>query len=318
MHKHKRILDLEIRSKEANLLGTDFRSEVVAANLIQQGYDPEKIMIIRQGAAKRGFSKDIEKTSLEYSQEDLSDKLVIKTNKECIYDILPEGIFHQPKAKRGTKDKEDIIDEIKRQRQEEFFARKFFQPFEVELDNLLVDFNLFETQYDKRTLHANFIKIFTPYWPVLKVLGREQAVLLLYIIPLVHQIRNKFKDIEEAMSLILETSVQIKQLKLEQKNSSNLFESCLREKRLGVDLVLGNTFDDGQLDLKVIIGPLSVEKMEFYLKDPNGIAILNMLYKLFFPAALFVIQEFRLNPKDADFILSGENKNSYLGINTFL
>lgn len=314
----KSILDLEARNKQANSLETDFRSEVVAANLIEQGYDPERIMLIREGDAKRGYAKDIEKTLLEYSQYDLKDYLMIKTNRECIYDILPEGIFHQTKNRRYNKDKEDIIDEIKLQRQEEFFARRFFQPFEIELDKFLIDSYLFEAKYDKRITHSNFTRIFHYYWPVLEVLEREQAVLLLHTIPLLHRIRNSFAEIEEAMSLILDAGVEITKIKLQKQAETDEQQTNLNERRLGVDFVLGRTFDDGVLDLKVTIGPISANRMEFYLKNPSGIKILNMLFEIFLPGNLFFIHEFKLKPEDADFTLSCENKNTFLGINTFL
>lgn len=314
----RNILELEGMDKNANTLETDFKAEVVAANLVEKGYDWAKIMLNRVGAAKRLYAKDIEDVQLQFSEHDMADYLLIKTNREGIYDILPEGLFHQNIRKRNVKDKEDILDEIKIHREEEFFARKFFQLFEIELDRVLVDIILFETKYDRRISHPNYIKIFFRYWPILKLLEREQAILFLHTIPIIHKIRNNFSDIEESLSLILDIPVRIEQVKLSQREADSRFESQLNVHRLGVDFVLGNTFDDGLFDLKIIIGAISAQKMKFFLKTSLGDKLLDMLCALFFPGNCFVIKEYKLLPEDSMFILSDEERTTYLGINTFI
>lgn len=314
----KDILELEGVDKHANTLQTDFRAEVIAANLVEQGYDWSKILLSREGAAKRLYAKDIEEIQLQFSQYELSDYLLIKTNKEGIYDILPEGLFHQNIKTRHTKDKEDILEEIRIHREEEFFARKFFQLFEIELDQVLVDISLFETKYDRRISHPNYIKIFFQYWPILKLLDREQAILFLHTIPIIHKIRNNFSDMEESLSLILDVPVQIRQIKLINKKAESSFESRLNIHKLGVDFVLGKTFDDGFYDIKIIVGPIAAKKMPFFLETSLGDRLIDMLCSLFFPCDCFIVKEFKLLPEDSEFVLSCNEKITYLGINTFI
>jgi hypothetical protein len=314
----KKLLDFETIDKQPNSFTTDFKAEVIAANLIEQGYDSSKIILIRDGAAKRGYAKDIEEIKLHFSEYDLSDYLHIKTNKEGIYDILPEGIFHQNVYKKFNKDKEDILDEIKIHREEEFFARKFFQLFEIELDNVLVDIHLFETEYDKRITHPNYVKIFFQYWPILKLLEREQAILFLHSIPIINKIRNSYADIEESLSLILGAPVHVHNIILTQKETSNSFESKINFSKIGIDLILGKTFDDGLYDIKMTVGPISALKMKFFLKGETGDQIIDMLCQLFLPSNVFVIKEFILMPEDSHFVLSDEMTSSYVGINTYI
>jgi len=314
----KEIVELEGVDKQANTLDTDFRAEVIASNLVEQGYDWSRIILTREGAAKRLYAKDIEEITLQFSENDFSDYLQIKTNKEGIYDILPEGLFHQTLKTRYNKDKEDALEEIKIHREEEFFARKFFQLFEIELDRVLVDISLFETKYDRRISHPNYIEIFFQYWPILKLLEREQAILFLHTLPILYKIRNNFSDIEESLSLILDVPVRVKQIKLLNKEADKSFESRLDMHRLGVDFVLGNTFDDGLYDIKLVIGPISAKRMNFFLKPSLGDTILNMLCGLFFSGNVFIIREFRLIPEDANFVLSTEDTTTYLGLNTFI
>jgi hypothetical protein len=317
MKEKKNILDWEGIDK-INVLDTDFRAETFAAGLIEEGYDPDKIHIIRLGGAKRGFAKDIEEINLHFSEYDLEDYLEIKTNKDSIYDILPEGIFHRSLRKKLNQDKEEVIDEIKQHRLEEFYARKFFQLFEVESDYALTLAYLYEIRYDKKISNSNYTDIFVTYWPVLKLLKPKQRVLLMHTIPYLHQIRNNHDEIEKNMSILLEVPIKIENIKLPAKNADNFFESNLDKIRLGIDLVLGKAFDDGQYDLKVTVGPVSAKKMEYFLETSVGNAILDFLCDLFFPGDVFVVKDFKVFPEDAAFVLSHGETNTFLGINTFI
>ena len=318
MEEGKDILQLEGIDKIANLLDTDFRAEALAASWIEDGYDGEKIHIIRLGGAKRGFSKDIEEIDIHFSEYDLKDYLQIKTNRESIYDSLPEGIFHQSTQKRFNRDKEDIIDEIKQHRLEEFYARKFFQAFEVESDYALVLAYLFEAQYDKKIRNSSYTDVFIPYWSILKLLNPEQRVLFMHTIPFLDQIRNNNDEIEKTISVLLEVPVKIESIKLPAKNADSFFESIVGESRLGVSLVLGKIIDDGQYDMKVTIGPISAKKMEYFLETSVGNTILDLSCRLFIPADVFIVKDFKVFPEDAAFILSYEDVNTFLGINTFI
>lgn len=301
-----------------NSLSTDFRSEVIIASLIEQGMDPESIQIVREGTDRRNFSKDIEEISRHYSVEDLQDYFCVKVNREGMYDMLPEGIFHQSVHRRGEPDKEDLIDEIKVHREEEFFARKFFHLFEQAADKMLVDAYFHETKYDRKTTHREFVTLFEPYWPVLKELNQKQAVFFMHIIPVLHKIRTDFRAVEEAFSLILSVPVRITQVSLPAKKAERYFESQLNGHRTGTDFVLGNTFDDGELDLKLTVGPVSALRMRDFLETAQGYRILEELCDLFLPVNLFVVKEFKTAPEDSVFRLSDETETTFLGINSFI
>ncbi|MDR0541212.1 MAG: type VI secretion system baseplate subunit TssG [Dysgonamonadaceae bacterium] len=317
MKEKKNILKWEGIDK-TNTLETDFRAETFAAGLIEEGFDPDKIHIIRQGGARRGFSKDIEEISLRFSEYDLEDYLEIKTNRDGIYDILPEGIFHRSLRKRQNQDKAEAVDEIRQHRMEEFLARKFFQLFEVESDYALTLACLYEIRYDKKISNSNYTDIFIAYWPIMKLLKPEQRVLFMHSIPCLHQIRNSHDEIEKNMSLLLEVPVKIAKIKLPVKKADGFSGSKLGKCRMGVDFVLGKTFDDGRYDLKVTVGPLSAKKMEYFLKTSSGNTILDFLCDLFFPCDVFVVKDFKVYPEDAAFRLSDGETKSFLGISTFI
>jgi len=150
------------------------------------------------------------------------------------------------------------------------------------------------------------------------LLQTEQRTLFMHTIPFLNQIRNNNDEIEKTMSALLEVPVQIENVKLPAKNADSFFESAIGKSRLGVDLVLGKTVDDGRYDIKVTVGPISAKKMVFFIETSIGNIILDALCSLFFSADVFVIKDFKVFPEDAAFILTENGENTFLGINTFI
>lgn len=304
--------------KEANHESTDFKAEIIAAALIEQGYNPELISILHEGTARRGFSTEVEDIEIRFSEKDFQEYLQIRANKEGLYDMLPQGLFHKPVHKRGGIDKEEMLDEIKIHRMEEFFARKFFRVFEELADDTLFKACTYVTKYNKKMSNREFIDLFIIYWPILNLLEHKQAIFFMHIIPILHKVRTHHKYTEEALSCILDVPVLITNIHMPAKKADLFFESTLGENRLGVGLVLGNQFDDGDFDLKITIGPIPSKRMLGFLETAKEYRLLTMLCKLFLPAGCFVEKEFLIIPEDSNFILSNEDHHTFLGINSYL
>lgn len=298
---------------------TDFKAEVVASGLKEQGYDPERTLILRLGNTKRGFSKDIESIRPEYSQYDLIDYLNIYVNRKSIYDELPEGIFHRNVYHKDKNSKEEVLDEIRIHREEEFFARQFFRPFEITLDYMLVDFQNKERRIDKMNIYRDFVDAFALQWPVLGLLPVEKAVMLVRMLAYIEQITGSLEKISECMTILMDVPVMVR-----------LGEKCLtvadREKlprlgkvRLGDNMVLGHTFDDGTFRTLIEIGPLSARKMESFMPGAVNCRIFNELIDMFLPADKDVRIRYIIRQEDAVFRLaSPDGKGAYLGISTYL
>ena len=159
---------------------------------------------------RRGFSKDIQEIRSEYSHYDLTDYLYLHVNRRSIYDALPEGIFHKNLHQSGKVSKEQVLDEIRIHREEEFFARRFFKPFEISLDHLLVAFQNKERRIDEMNVYADFVSIFSGQWPVLKLLPLHLAVMLVHLLPYLEQITASLAKTGECMSILTGVPVRLK------------------------------------------------------------------------------------------------------------
>ena len=99
-----------------NLLSSlfiDFRAEVIAAEMIEHGTAEDRILILMQGALKRPFSKDVHVVEEEISEYDHKEYFLVKTPREGIYDMLPEGLFHVPTPHKSITTEKEIILQMK-------------------------------------------------------------------------------------------------------------------------------------------------------------------------------------------------------------
>lgn len=308
-----------IKEKTAvNTLETDFRAEVVAAGLIATGNEADKTIIIRQRGDRRYVSKDIGRIESDYSVYDMMEYLYIYTNRFGIYDSLPEGIFHQPHHVKKQKTKEDIIREIRSHRDEEFFARRYFQPFEMVFDKLLVDAQQYEQKFDKAYFHSNLIEIFEDQWDILKHLSLGQALLFIRIIPVIAEVSQSKSLSEKVMSIVLGFEVTIREGKRSWEKLETQDRVKLRQWKLGNNSILGNAVQSDDLDLIVTVGPLSPQEMKLFESGKTNDLILKQLIDIVLPFDRNKQIKYRISKEESKFRLSGKTHKAYLGINTTL
>lgn len=314
-----KIVGFDEHSHSFNLPDTDFKAEVVASGLKESGYDAERTLISRLGDIRRCFSKDIHDAHSEYSHYDLKDYLYLYVNRRSIYDTLPEGIFHKNLHQSDKLSKEQILDEIRVHRDEEFYARRFFKPFEIALDHMLVSFQNKERRIDEMNVHPDFVSIFSDQWPVLKLLPVHLAIMLIRMLAYIEQITVSPSKIGECMSML--TGVPVRLL----KGGKSVVETDpgmmpkLGECLLGDNMVLGNRFADGTYRMLLEIGPLPAKKMETLLDNTTDSQILNALTELFLPADKEIEVRYVIQQEDALFKLgTPTEQGAYLGISTYL
>lgn len=302
-----------------NLPGTDFKAEVVASGLKELGYDAERTLILRRGDIRRGYSKDIHAIHSEYSHYDLTDYLYLHVNRRSLYDALPEGIFHRNSGPPEKTSKEQVLDEIRIHREEEFFARRFFKPFEITLDYMLVAFQNKERRIDEMNVHPDFVSVFSEQWPVLKLLPLHLAVMLIHLLTYLEQITVSMERTGECMSILTGVPVHIKRGDKCVVDADRSRIPKLGKCRLGDTMVLGNRFADGTYRLSVEIGPISARKMETFFPGAIDNRILIALMELFLPADKELQVRYIIQQEDAQFRLGDPaERGAYLGISTYL
>lgn len=319
MNADKTIISISDKFRTVNKLDTDFKAEIVAAGLIETGVDAEKIVMVRENGDKRHVSKDIAKIEHHFSSQDLMEYLYIHTNRYGIYDAIPENILHQPFNSSKQKNQEDIISEIRHHRQEEFYARHFFRPFEMIIDRLMIDVHIYERRFDKKNFYGNLQNILSRYTPVLKLMTLKQAVFFIKVIPMLRRLTKDYTLMGQVLGILLEAPVKVTMGKLSTITVENSSDIISDEWILDVNSVLEDTLQDGYRGIEITIGPMDTESIISYYPGHKNENLLNQLLAMMLPANLVRNIEFETIEGEDDFYFSGDDSYTvYLDINTRL
>lgn len=311
---HKNVVDMHY-----NKLQTDFKAEAVAVNLLKYHRAVSNIFIERIGINDRAYLKDIKSISSQYLGFD-EEVLSIKTYREGIYDYLPEGIFHPPSLNTSRKNIENVVNEIRKQKKVEEDARKFFQPFELEIFFTEIGALLKEQDFDLASETDSLLKVFSELWPVLKMLDKKSAYIFIHILPFFHQIRGDKKWFERCISSFLQVPVKITFTpnvidRFEEEDDSIL----LGNSRLGITYIPSGKHMDGERNWIINIGPIPYEKMKKYIPGNPFRKVLQALYDYCLPVNVDIEENFITEKKEYSFLLENSERNSNrLGYSTFL
>jgi hypothetical protein len=315
-----KIINFDGQKYQINSTFTDFKSEVVAAGLLEQGFDPDRTLMVRNGTSKRGVSKDIENLKVEFSQQQLFDYLYIQANRAGIFDALPEYIFHGSSHIGRKRTRDEVLASFQQHRSEEFFARRFFKPLEVILDDAKINLHARERIIDKKNEYPNFLQIFDSYWPVLKLLPLRQAAMFLKLIPVIKYINNNFSEISQMISGIIGFPVIVEQKNITIINRDDNDDiPTLGNCSLGNNLVIGEQFRNGFRNIMITVGPIKYNDLSYFIPKANGQLVLQTLIDMIIPCDREIEIHFQVNQTDSDFISTNNPEiMPYLGITSYL
>jgi len=299
----------------------DFKAEVIAAELVENGLNPDRILILLAGAMKRTFRPDVTSVEDELSSYDHKEYTVITTSREGIYDMLPEGLFHDATSHKNTQTPKEIIKSIKQRKQEEINARKFFLPYETTINFLRMQMALYENRLDKRSHYSELVNIFSDQWEIFKYLDTRQANIFLLLIPVLHNLRNDLKAagaIFEAIFLLPVTISLRDQLPL---HPPEIMMSKLGSNMLGVDFTTGIINREVvESEIQVNIQCSKINVLHTFMTGGGNKRILDLLCDYFLPVQLDIVVTFELDESEKMTKLADEKSfyNSVLGADTYL
>ncbi|CAN5670723.1 type VI secretion system baseplate subunit TssG [soil metagenome] len=302
-------------------LRTDFKAEVIAAELVDSGTPLDRILILMLGGAKRPYRKDVDEIIEEISDYDHKEYTHVKTHKEGIYDMLPEGLFHSPTLPKSATDEKEIIVALKKHHIEEANARKFFLPYEASINELRIQMALHESRLDKRLDNSEMVDIFASQWEIFKWLDARQANIFLHLLPLLHDVRDDYGVAETIFELIFLLPAEITLQQQKPVRLENQIFSSFDNSILGVNFTTSNkVFYTGENEIVVSIGPMPNSMLQGFIAGGNNEKILELLCDYLLPVHIDTNVEFKLLDSDKTTRLADYTKdyNSTLGLSTYL
>jgi type VI secretion system protein ImpH len=311
---------------QINEVETDFRAEVIAAEMIEHDTPADRVLIVPLGAYNRPQSKDIEGVEQEVSDYDNKEYVLIKTHKEGLYDKLPEGLFHTPISYVSDKSEQQVIEAIRRHRLEEKAARNFFLPFDAAISNVRVAICLYEIQLDKKFHFNQLVNIFTEHWEIFQHLNVLQANLFLQFLPIIHRVRDDWRAIEILFELMFQSPAKLEMRTQTHQNDvgedSSLLYSQIGKGTLGVDITTGNCFEGGDFaEMMITFGPVSAEQVHHFTGEQNQEKVVLMLCDYLLPADVDIVITYDLAKHDRGFYLNNAgaiSNNCEMGVSTYL
>jgi hypothetical protein len=294
----------------------DLKAEVILADLIGNGLEYNDFVMIPNGSFRRRYSHDIAYAGplkLQNGQEPVG----IYINRDAVYDILPEGFFHEKTESRGH-GSANASKGSKKLKAEEKAARNFFLPFENELFWQRINLEL-EERNILFHFSENILEHITPgFW------GFDTATDSTYLSRMVKFLHFSYKitgDVtltgkclglilnEEVTASLVEKDMALKENKNGQRNSC----CSLGSTTLGAGFVCGDTMDSTDYLLHFAIGPLKNSRVADYLEGGTIAGFIECFTGYFVPAELDVLSTVLAAPADFGFTLGDYENGSVLG-----
>ena len=302
-------------------LENDFKAEAIAAEMVEHGTPADRILILMLGAMKRTFRRDVEQVEEELSGYDHKEYILLKTPKEGIYDMLPEGLFHPHATNKKNATQKEVIKQMKQRRLEEQNARKFFLPFEATINHLRMQMALYENMLDKRSHYGEMVDIFKDQWEIFQYLDARQSNIFLHLIPVLHDIRDIHDVIETVMEMIFLLPVKISMhIRLPMHPAAPIM-SEMGETSLGINLTTGSkVYEEGVEEILITIGPISNAVRHSFMEGSSNEKILTLLCDYLLPVQIDIATEFLVDERDKFTRLADKasDYNSVLGGDTWL
>jgi hypothetical protein len=305
--------------KDLNL--PDIRIEVFLSELVQRwNVDFDDILVKPLGLFKRPYSKDILDIKIPKTKDKNEKWLSIYTSREGLYDVLPEGLFHQKLNVDPNRTTQDSLADYEIQKKEELDARKFFLPIEQEFYRERVFLELEERRASDLFLterkKENFNQL-VKFWQLDNSLNLEQKLTLLYLLPYCHLIVGNVQLTAMSMEMVLGKTIKINYIESIRNHRINSSGAILGEIELGCDLTLGDAFNDGIPSVRIEIGPIDKNDLAGYLTGGNEQKILEFLIGYLLPVEYDVDIRLLTKESDEEFILM-DDSNVRLGYSTTL
>ena len=309
-----------MKIKTPNQIETDFKATAIAAEMIEnEMVKVSEIIILPKGPKKRAYDKEI--AGLEVSLSDITNRRVmnISINRDGLYDMLPEGLFHKPPASSVMITEEEMIKDIKARRAEEKQTRNFFAPFEAELNHLRTMIELYENRIDKKNEYDDLINIFLNEWQEFSCFTNKQMLILMHVLPVIHEQRNNIAFISNVLGMMFKVPLTItrKFSYHQSKSDVNGSVTALGGAALGVNFIAGNVIEPEE-ELLINIGPVSATHMMEFL--PGGLTskAIDIMLSYFLPLQTGLRFNLVASAESQKLVIGGAGANSILGYTTFL
>lgn len=274
-----------------------FLAEALCACLIEQGMMQEQITINTKGGFKKIFRKDVERLVID--DETNKTTATLDINRDGLYDILPEGLFHQTRGMQAIRTVKDAVEEHRKYKEEEKYARNFFAP----LENIIVRYRVLAELSERNALYhvdnEQLTNKLLDFWNIDSTLPRPESLRMLRLMPYMNTIKGDKQTTADALHYILNDDVYIQNIKkfsvAEQKRALGIEEMVL-----GVNAVPGINSNELIYGWQIHISTIHAENISRYVDGAPLDRLLKRFAEIFIPIERDVFFEFAVAEKQTN------------------
>ncbi|WP_225000339.1 type VI secretion system baseplate subunit TssG [Cesiribacter sp. SM1] len=287
----------------------DYRAEALIAFWLEnEVLSLDNLTIQPEGTFQRPYSKDV--LAIERGEKAPGSQVKLRISREGLYDMLPEGLFHQAEQKT-QKSTEEAVKESERYEREEAAARRMFLPLEQEFYRQRIWLEHTELQACLNTVRPENESFFMNFWGIdKKAFTPQQSLNLLAVLPHLHEVVGDQELVAFCLEKIIQEPVSIAYTQQQEELPEGQGVSLLGNVSLGVDVVLGGSWWADEPAIEVTVGPIAAEKLPRFLPEGKTYKQIKKLYGYFFPAEASVITNVAIEKAGTGFKLVAENMHA--------
>lgn len=259
-----------------NHLPVDLRAEVVLADMLDDGVSLEELIINPVGLFKRPFGRDVSRVEWVEAQHKLQRWLRIDLNRSGLYDLLPEGVFHQPTSNDASASKESTLREMAIQQEREQKARRFFLPLEQEFFRQRLRIEQQQRTFLFGDAHQLSDDLLAWFWELPHFLTPIQGMRLVSLLPVMFQVAGDLPLMEACFRHVIDERVSLRR---EAPTPEWLWVDtpALGQWQLGADSVFDGWLNDGESALCITVSIDQPDQLPAYLPGGTGQRLVDWL-----------------------------------------
>jgi type VI secretion system protein ImpH len=306
---------IEKYKKLISQLPFDIKAEVLLAELMEE-LNADDIEVYPKSVFSRNVHKDIAKVEeIEYATTK-KRRLKLSLNRDGLYDLLPEDLFHQSIHTQPVWDKDSMMQDMKVQQERENAARKFFLPYEQEFFRLRIRLEMEERKFMFSNSGKVSTDILSKLWNFPEFLNEEQKIKLSLLMPVMHRLVGNYKICGFIASDITGDEVGISD---GYKMSVGFADDpSLGKVSLGDGLILGGKYESMEPNSLWRIRVNNVMQLSEYMPGGKKSSIHAYMAGLMIPLENDVHVELDVSETNKAFVIGDESTTAVLGYETYL
>lgn len=263
--------------------------------------DAWPVLIFPQGTFHRSYRQDILAVAPPVGP---TETLRMDIAREGLYDMLPEGMFHESPPGGADIDTESAVRDVERNRQEEKEARRFFLPLEQEFYRQKIALEHQEHAFFQSAKPGSSAGEFLrKLWDVPTDIPPAQQQGFLFLAPQLHRLAGRLPEVERCFARLLPVAVRLTQQYHPDPKPVEQAPVRLGDLVLGHNTVLGDTLDDPWPYWQLVLGPVPGEQLLLFLEGGTMHRFIRWLAGYLLPAGVDYQLDIEVETDDQAFCL---------------